>query len=144
MANINVNNISLKCGVHRPDCTYKTAKMIFQNIRTRLKWIVIMSKGEENSMAQNNLFLKISFLTFPYLCICLTYYFFQGCQAESTSTFFFCILLIHHFNRFPYLLTTFSKDVWLSQPKKIVLISRSFTTSPEFHTYLLLFPRMSG
>ena len=50
--NFNVKNyISLKRGVNRPDCTYKTAKMIFQNIHTRLKWIVVVSKGEENWMA---------------------------------------------------------------------------------------------
>ena len=49
---INVKNyISFKRGVYRPDCIYKTAKMIFQNIHTRLKWIVVVSKGEENSMA---------------------------------------------------------------------------------------------
>ena len=48
---INVNYISLKRGVYRPDCTYKTANMIFQNIHTRLKWTVEVSKGEENSMA---------------------------------------------------------------------------------------------
>ena len=51
-ANIYVKNyISLKRGVYRPDCTSKTAKIIFQNIHTRLKWIVFVSKGEENSMA---------------------------------------------------------------------------------------------
>ena len=43
------NYTSIKRGVYRPDCTHKTAKMIFQNIHTRLKWIVEVSKGEENS-----------------------------------------------------------------------------------------------
>ena len=44
----------------------------------------------------------------------LTNYIFEGCQAESTSNFFFRILLIYHFTGFPYLLTTFSEDVRLS------------------------------
>ena len=45
------NYTSLKRGSYRPDCTYETAKITLQNIHTRLMWIVVVSEGEENSMA---------------------------------------------------------------------------------------------
>ena len=47
-ANINVKNyINLIRGVYRPDNTYKTAKMIYQNIHTKLEWIVVVSNGKK-------------------------------------------------------------------------------------------------
>ena len=49
---INVKNyIGLKLAVHRPDSTYKTAKMIYQQYSYKAEvdgWSV---KGKENSMA---------------------------------------------------------------------------------------------
>ena len=82
----------------------------------------------------NILFVSRSFNTFPNF---LTYYFFQGCPAELTSKFF-CISHIYHVTGFPYLLTTFSKDVWLSWPKNKIFVSRFFTTLPDFLTYILI------
>ena len=54
-----------------------------------------------------------------------TYYLSEGCQAELTSIFFLRIALIYHFTGFPYLLTTFSKDVRLSGTQIFVRISLS-------------------
>ena len=42
-ANIIFNNYSSSsCGVYEPDCIYETAKMIQQNIQTKLKWTVVV------------------------------------------------------------------------------------------------------
>ena len=45
------NYISSKRGVYRPDCTYKTAKMIYQKYSHQAEVDSCSVKGEENSMA---------------------------------------------------------------------------------------------
>ena len=58
---INVNNyISLKRGVYRPDSTYKTAKMIYQNLHTKLKWIAVVSKGKKTRWPINQRLIDAS------------------------------------------------------------------------------------
>ena len=62
-------------------------------------------------------FVSSLFATLPDF---LTYILlFRRTSGWVDLNFFFRILLFYHFTRFPYLLTTFSRDVRLSWPQKI-------------------------
>ena len=79
---------------------------------------------------------KWSFLTFPYLRIFLTYLLlFWRMSGWVDLQIFFCISFIQRFSGFPYLLTTFSKDVRLSGPQQFFFpLLYNFTGFPYLLT----------
>ena len=81
--------------------------------------------------SKNTFFLKISFLTFPYLRIFLTYYFLKDVWLSWPKKLLFRISLIYHFTGFPYLLLFRRMSGWVDL-KILFFVSRLVDFRSEF------------
>ena len=82
-----------------------------------------------------NFFQKYHFLLFlTYVCSLLTHYFSKDVRLSRPNKKFFRVSLISHLTGFPYLLTTFSKDVRLSWSQHFFSYLAYLTSDPGFDT----------